>query len=162
MYIQKKASTRNKSPHLDQNAVYAAYHFLENAKVSDSSHLVNADSSTAEGLSYTRFTHGESSVAEGRRRTGAGFVGDGWSVKHLLLEAADADVPPTAAPRGGGHVLGSQEGHARGTASALHCHRCDGCRECATRAGSSCCTTSCCFLWALGSAWVRTSFEFYS
>jgi len=42
-------------------------------------HLVNADSSTADGLSYTRFTHGESSVAEGRRRTGAGFVGDGWS-----------------------------------------------------------------------------------
>jgi len=40
-------------------------------------HLVNADSSTADGLSYTRFTHGESSVVEGRRRTGAGFVGDG-------------------------------------------------------------------------------------
>ena len=135
--MQKKASTRNKSTHLDQNAVYAAYHFLENAKASDSSHLVNADSSTADGLSYTRFTQRESSVAEGRRRTGAGFVGDGWSsifcLKPLMLTC----------PRGGGHVLGSQEGHARSAAAALHCHRLDGCRECATRAGSSSCTTSC-------------------
>ena len=29
--IQKKESTRNKSTHLDQYAVYATYHFLENA-----------------------------------------------------------------------------------------------------------------------------------
>jgi len=55
---------------------------------------------------------------------------------------AFADAAP-AVRRGLGLVLGRYERNARGTAATLHCHRCGGCREFATRAGYSGCETSC-------------------
>ena len=94
VYVYKHRSRSRICTLLDQNAVYAAHFLIKMPSMQPITflktpkhltHLVNADSSTADGLSYTRFTHGESSVVEDRRRTGAGFVGDGWSSIFWLM-----------------------------------------------------------------------------